>query len=113
MGTIGRALISAVLLASACETIPVHREALVPVPVVLPNNMCAAHGKVAYSNDKPGERMICEMQTHLGTHLQQCTCWDEGLLAEKKIDTQEAIQNLETSIQKCGNGSCGAGSVGR
>lgn len=113
MHAIGRALFSSVLLASACETIPVHRDALVAAPVVLPNRMCAARGKVAVSNDKPGERMICEMQTPLGSHVPQCTCWDEGLLAEKRIDTQQALQTLETGLQKCGNGSCGAGSVGR
>lgn len=49
----------------------------------------------------------------LGSHVPQCTCWDEGLLAEKRIDTQQALQTLETGLQKCGNGSCGAGSVGR
>jgi hypothetical protein len=112
MRTIGRALISAVLLACACETIPVHREALVPVPYVLPSKMCAPHGKVAYSNDKPGERMICEMQPHLGTHLEQCTCWDETLLAEKKIDTDEAIHKLETATGHCGPQGC-PGTTGR
>jgi hypothetical protein len=38
---------------------------------------------------------------------------DEGLIDEKRIDTQHAIQTLETSIQKCGLGPCGAGGVGR
>jgi hypothetical protein len=102
----------ALLAVGTCEVIPVHRDALVTSPVVLPNRMCAEHGKVAVSTDKPGERMICELQEPLGTHLPRCTCWDEGLLAQKRDDTQSAMQQLELSRQVCGTGDCGGGSTG-
>lgn len=85
--------------AVACTMYPVHRDAIVQTPVVLPNNMCAAHGKVAVSTDKPGERMICELQEPLGTHLAKCTCWDEGLVADKRVDTQDAVREYTYSVQ--------------
>jgi hypothetical protein len=85
--------------AAACTIYPVHRDAIVQTPVVLPNNMCAAHGKVAVSTDKPGERMICELQEPLGTHLAKCTCWDEGLIADKRIDTPEAARQYMEPVQ--------------
>jgi hypothetical protein len=96
-------LLFAAVAVVACKTQQVRREALVPVPVVLPNEMCDDRGRVALSKGKPGERMICEMQEPLGSHVARCTCWDEGLLAEKRTDTQQLMLNITTGIQSCGN----------
>ena len=85
----------------ACASNPVRREAMVEAPVILPNRMCAAHGKVAVSTDKPGERMICELQEPLGSHLPKCACWDEGSLALKRGDTQDWIREVMPS--QCGS----------
>jgi hypothetical protein len=93
----------AVMAVVACKQEQVRREALVPIPVVLPNEMCDERGRVAVSKGRPGERMICEMQEHLGSRVARCTCWDEGLLAEKRADTQQLMLNITTGIQSCGN----------
>jgi hypothetical protein len=95
------------LAAVGCKQEEVKREAIVPTPIVMPNHMCSQRGVVAHSKDKPGERMLCELQESLGSHLAKCVCWDEGLLAEKRQDTQQALINNQ-SIQTC-NGSCNNG----
>jgi hypothetical protein len=110
MAILPRTLAMLVLALSACETIPVNREAQVPVAVILPNRMCATRGKVAVSTDKPGERMICEMQEPLGSHLPKCTCWDEGALASKREDTQEMVRELSMT-QQCGGAAICPGST--
>jgi hypothetical protein len=91
----------------SCKQEEVRRDAIVQAPVVMPTRMCDERGRVAYSKDKPGERMVCELQEPLGSHLAKCVCWDEGLLAQKRQDTQQImIQNQ--GVQTC-NGSCNNG----
>jgi hypothetical protein len=104
-----RTLLPILLMVAAfgCKQEEVRREAIVSTPVVMPNRMCDERGRIAYSKDKPGERMVCELQEPLGSHLAKCVCWDEGLLAEKRQDTQQVLINNQ-SVQTC-NGSCNNG----
>jgi hypothetical protein len=104
----------ALVIAAGCaKVIPVHKENIVGVPVVMPTNMCAARGTVAMSLGREGERMICELQTPLGSHLARCTCWDEGMIAQQRQDTQNIHEQMEVGIQTCMSGSCNDGLAGR
>jgi hypothetical protein len=83
-------LVMLLLAASACKTAtPVHKEAIVDRPVVVPRENCPMSGVVAMSTGKPGERMLCELEAPLGSHVPTCTCWDEGLIAQQRDDTQQ------------------------
>ena len=71
--------VAAIFLALGCsKKSEVRKEMMVQGPIVLPNEMCAQHGTVAMSNDKEGDRMVCELQNQLGTHIPRCICVDEG-----------------------------------
>jgi hypothetical protein len=98
---------SLLLAASSCSSSSsVRKEAMVTTPVVMPNAMCAKHGTVAMSSDKPGERMLCELQEPLGSHLPKCVCWDEGLIAQQREDTQQIHRQMEVGVQTCPAGAC-------
>jgi hypothetical protein len=92
--------------AGCASNTPVHKEKMVDRPIVVPTAMCAQHGTVAMSNDKTGDRMVCELQEPLGSHMSKCICWDEGLVAQQREETQQIHRQMETGIQTC-NGSCG------
>jgi hypothetical protein len=85
----------AILLLTGCVLKHVHKENIVPVPVVLPLKMCAQSG-VAMSRGSEGERMLCERLIPLGTHLAQCVCRDEGLIVQQAQDTQQVMDQLLT-----------------
>jgi hypothetical protein len=94
-------LASAVLLAgTACQSAkPVRKEKIFGVPIVMPTAMCPELGTVAVSLGEEGERMVCEMQVPLGTHLPRCVCRDEGMMAQQKEDTDPLLRQLEVGIQ--------------
>lgn len=103
-----------ILLAGvACQSVkPVHKENIFGVPVVMPLHMCPEAGTVGMSLGAEGERMMCEIQIPLGTHLPRCTCWDEGMLAQQREDTQEIHHQMEVGIQTCMSGNCNDGGAG-
>ena len=64
-------LMAATLVAAAgcARKQEVRKELMAMNPVVLPTAMCAEQGNVSYSKDKEGDRMVCEMQNILGSHI--------------------------------------------
>jgi hypothetical protein len=76
-------------------TIPVHKENVVPLPVVLTLEMCAEAGTTALSLGKEGERMVCERQLPIGSHLPRCVCRDEGMILAQTNETQDLLHRLE------------------
>jgi len=102
------ALIAAMTLAVGCQSkSPVRKEMMAMGPVILPNHMCAEHGKLAMSTDVEGERMLCELQEQIGTHLPRCVCWDEGYTERERELAMEQLRNIN-SLQACGGQVCGA-----
>jgi hypothetical protein len=78
-------------------------------PVILPASMCA-RGFAAASNDPKGDRMICEFEEPLGSHIPKCICHDEQEIVATREETQQALHDME--INKCvahGGGTCAAG----
>ena len=75
----------------------VRKEMMAMGPVILPNEMCAEHGVVSASKDKDGERMICELQNQLGSHIPRCVCIDEGFSDRKKILEDHTLATLRAT----------------
>jgi hypothetical protein len=96
-------MVVAVVLAVGCQKTAVRKEMIAMGPVILPNSMCAMHGTVAMSTDKEGERMLCELQEQIGTHLPRCVCWDEGYAERERELAMEQMRGL-SSLQACGGG---------
>ncbi|HEX4384581.1 MAG TPA: hypothetical protein VH083_16580 [Myxococcales bacterium] len=85
----------------------VHKEMMAMGPVILPNSMCAEHGTVSLSNDKEGDRMVCELQNQLGTHIPRCVCIDEGF-SERERELAFEMMRGTASMQVCGGAAqCG------
>jgi hypothetical protein len=70
--------------------------------------MCAKPGVVAASNDPKGDRMLCEIEEPVGTHLARCVCQDEQGIVAAREETQQQIREME--LPKCvpapGGGKC-------
>jgi hypothetical protein len=109
---------AALVLAAGCHQ-AVHKDAMAMGPVILPNSMCALHGTVAMSKDKEGERMVCELQEQIGTHIPRCVCWDEGYTERERELALEMLRGVN-SLNACGGfgdsnhaaASCQLGNVG-
>jgi hypothetical protein len=89
----------------ACATPP--RERALSKAVVLPNGMCAQRGVQAASNDPKGERMFCEFEEPVGSHVPRCVCRDEQQAIADRDIAQQYIRDLEHG--KCitnGGGTC-------
>jgi hypothetical protein len=98
---------AALISCTAAKTATTTRA--VAQPVVLPSYMCAQRGVAAASNDRPGDRMICEFEEPTGSHLQKCVCHDEQEIVATREATQQYLRDLE--IDKCvahGGGTCTA-----
>jgi hypothetical protein len=104
--------VAGLILAIGCRQIAVRKEMLAMGPVILPNGMCAMHGTVAMSKDKEGERMLCELQEQLGTHIPRCVCWDEGYTERDRQLASETLWGIN-SLDACGGGVDGNGLAGR
>ena len=90
----------------------VRKEMMAMGPIVLPNAMCAQQGTVAMSADKEGERMICELQPVLGSHVPRCVCVDEGFSERERELAFEQLRGLGI-IDPCGGSTlCAMGNVG-
>jgi hypothetical protein len=89
-----RAFLIVVILAG-CSKDAVRKETIVALPVVLPLYMCPQPGTVATSLGQEGERMVCERQLPIGSHLPHCVCRDEGLTAQQIAETQELLHKLQ------------------
>jgi hypothetical protein len=75
--------------------------------VVLANSMCARHGVAAASNDPKGDRMICELEELVGSHVPRCVCRDEQQLVADRDASQEYVREIEHG--RCisnGSGTC-------
>jgi hypothetical protein len=99
----------AVLLAAGCSSMqPVHKENMVGTYVQLPASACAEHSTLAMSKGKPGERMVCEMIEPVGSHVPKCLCRDEGLIAQQRQESQDALRAMDPNAQVCGGvaGNC-------
>jgi hypothetical protein len=92
-------LAGGLLFAGCASKQAVHKEGIVDRPITLALSMCAEAGTVAVSRGNEGERMVCERQTPVGTHLPTCVCRDEGMIAQQVEDTQQVIRTVETDIQ--------------
>src|SRR5882757_6672207 len=93
---------AAIFIALGCaKKGEVHKELMAMGPVILPNEMCAEHGKIAVSNDKEGDRMVCELQNQLGTHIPRCVCIDEGFSDRERELAFEMLRGIP-GIQACG-----------
>jgi hypothetical protein len=101
--TMPKALLAfvAIFLAVSCQKTAVRKEMMAMGPVILPTEMCAEHGSVAMSNDKEGERMRCELENKIGTHIPSCVCFDEGYTEREREQAYEMMRNIN-SIQACG-----------
>jgi hypothetical protein len=94
--------VAAIFIALGCSKKPeVRKELMVQGPIILPNEMCAQHGTVAVSNDKEGDRMVCELQNQLGTHIPRCICVDEGF-SERERELAFEMMRGTASLQACG-----------
>jgi hypothetical protein len=87
--------ISIALLVAACATSSARRDDIVEDGIVFPIGMCAKHGTVVTSNDAPGKKMYCEQVEPTGSHLPQCVCWDERILARNRAAAQQALREYE------------------
>ena len=95
------------LAVTACATTQ-SQERVVSEGVILPNYMCAKRGVAAASNDPVGQRMICEMEELVGTHLPRCVCRDEKQIVADREDSQQTVLDMEQ--HKCisnGGATCG------
>jgi hypothetical protein len=101
--TMPKALLAfvAIFLAVSCQKTSVRREMMAMGPVILPNEMCAEHGTTAMSNDKEGDRMVCQMENKIGTHIPNCVCFDEGFSERERELALVMMRNIN-SIQACG-----------
>src|SRR3954463_15234405 len=110
------AIALALFIAAGCAKNTIRRDAAATGPVILPNRMCAAKGKVAVSLGDEGERMVCELQDKIGSHLDRCVCWDEGLAADERDKARRMIQEV-MQINPCGGEDgaalCMMGQIGR
>jgi hypothetical protein len=88
----------------------VRKEMMAMQPIVLPNEMCAEHGTVAVSNDKEGDRMICELQNQLGSHIPRCVCVDEGFSDRERELAFETLHQAGM-INPCGGAPMCGGAV--
>jgi hypothetical protein len=79
----------------ACATPP--RERALSRAVVLANNMCGRPGVQAASNDPKGERMLCEFETPVGSHVPQCVCRDEQQTVADRENAQQYLRDVETN----------------
>jgi len=100
--------ILALTLAMGCQKNKVRKEMMAMGPVILPNHMCAQHGTTAMSTDVEGERMLCELQEQIGTHLPRCVCWDEGYTERERELAFEQMRGIN-SMGVCGSGDSAAG----
>jgi hypothetical protein len=90
----------------------VRKEKMAMGPVILPTEMCAEHGRVAMSADKEGDRMVCELQAILGSHVPRCVCVDEGFSDRERELAFEQLKGLGM-INPCGqNADCVMGKIG-
>jgi hypothetical protein len=102
---------AAIFIALGCAQKPgVRKELMAMGPVILPNSMCAEHGTVAVSNDKEGDRMVCELQNQLGTHIPRCVCVDEGF-TERERELAFEMMRGTASLQACGGVAVCSGST--
>lgn len=110
--------VAGLVVAVGCQS-RVRKDQMVMGPVILPNGMCAQHGTVSMSKDKDGERMLCELQEQIGTHLPRCVCWDEGYTERELQLAWDMFRGL-SSLGVCGNaggsqdqaGACVLGQIG-
>jgi hypothetical protein len=104
--------VTVLAIALGCAKSSVRKEMMAMGPVILPNAMCAPHGTVSMSNDKEGDRMVCEMQEQLGTHIPRCVCVDEGFSERERELAMEQMRGL--GVNGCGgdNTACNLGQVG-
>jgi hypothetical protein len=93
--------VAAILVAVGCSRFGVRKEMMAMGPVILPSQMCAVHGTVSMSKDKEGERMLCEMQEQLGTHISRCVCVDEGFSDRERELAMEQMRGL--GVNGCGS----------
>src|SRR5207248_344057 len=84
--------------AGACSTTR-SQERVVSEGVILPNYMCAKRGVSAASNDPMGQRMICEFEELVGTHLPRCVCRDEKQIVADREGSQQNV--LDMLQHKC------------
>jgi hypothetical protein len=85
----------ALLFAAGCVSSPVRKEDMVAEGIVFPIGMCARRGTVVTSNDDPGTKMFCEQIEPVGSHVPQCICWDEQMVAKNREEAQQAMRELE------------------
>ena len=98
----------AIMLVVSCQKTKVRKQMMAMGPVILPNHMCAQHGTTAMSTDVEGERMLCELQEQIGSHLARCVCWDEGYTERERELAMEQMRNIN-SLEACGGGDAAAG----
>jgi len=89
-------LVIALVLASCA---PVRKEQMASDGVVMPNSMCAKKGTAAMSKDAPGQRMVCELEDPVGSHLPKCICRDELAMDADREATQRYLQEAEQTKQ--------------
>ena len=90
----------------ACATRP-QRERQLAKATVLPNDMCAQNRVAAASNDPKGDRMICEFEEPVGSHVPRCVCRDEQNIVADRENTQQYLRDMEhTGCITNGGGAC-------
>ncbi|HEX4382767.1 MAG TPA: hypothetical protein VH083_07455 [Myxococcales bacterium] len=90
-----RSALLAIVILAGCSTAAVRKDTIVDLPVVLPLYMCPQPGTVATSLGDVGERMVCERQLPIGSHLPRCVCRDEGFIAQQTAETQDLLHKLQ------------------
>jgi hypothetical protein len=93
--TLRRCSLVFALLLTACSGSSIRKEEIVEDGIIFPIGMCAKHGTVVTSNDAPGKRMYCEQVEPTGSHLPQCVCWDEQMMAKNREAAQQAMREYE------------------
>jgi hypothetical protein len=98
-------VIPLISLLFACAT--PQRSRQLAKAVVLPNNMCGQKGVAAASNDPKGDRMICEFEEPVGSHVPRCVCRDEQNIIADRENTQQYLRDMEHgACLNNGSGPC-------
>jgi hypothetical protein len=102
-------LTTMVLAATGCSAVKnaAKNERAVSQDFIVANAMCAPHGTSAATNDRPGDRMVCQFEEPIGSHVSKCVCHDEKQLAADRELAQQWFRDAEHG--RCisnGGGEC-------
>ena len=93
-----------VLALSACTTVTPKPHALLSDGLVVAASVCGPKNSVKATNDAPGKRAVCELETVVGTHVPKCVCRDEEQMNLDREETQQYLRDAQATKQNIRGG---------